>query len=397
MSDFWLISVPLDKTSLTNIEKLKRSIIKTNQASCCKFLIPDLKVGILDSLVSVSDDLSGLDTLTESVLKKIGQCMKEVMEFSCDKKLEKSLANGEHMNEKSHVSPVESYFQSLQVDLVAYVTRFQWDKAKFSTSLPLSALTDIIHKEVALVETELKSRSSSYNSLKSNLQNLESKHQGSLQSRCLNNFVRKEDLVVSEYLTTLLVIVNRRSFDQWEKTYESLSDFVVPRSSRRLYEDAEAGIFSVTLFKRAVSQFKAKAQESKFTVREYHVELEEQQLRDLQTLRAQRKEQRGIFVCWLKVNFRQLFVSWIHLKALRVFVESVLRYGLPVNFQALLLQMDKKRSKQMREELASLFVHLDPSAMTTKTEVSCDLPGLCLQEYFSYISVHINTTVLELR
>uniref|UniRef100_A0AAV2JDR4 V-type proton ATPase subunit C n=1 Tax=Knipowitschia caucasica TaxID=637954 RepID=A0AAV2JDR4_KNICA len=371
MSDFWLISVPLDKTSLTNIEKLKRSIIKTNQASCCKFLIPDLKVGILDSLVSVSDDLSGLDTLTESVLKKIGQCMKEVMEFSCDKKLEKSLANGEHMNEKSHVSPVESYFQSLQVDLVAYVTRFQWDKAKFSTSLPLSALTDIIHKEVALVETELKSRSSSYNSLKSNLQNLESKHQGSLQSRCLNNFVRKEDLVVSEYLTTLLVIVNRR-----------------------LYEDAEAGIFSVTLFKRAVSQFKAKAQESKFTVREYHVELEEQQLRDLQTLRAQRKEQRGIFVCWLKVNFRQLFVSWIHLKALRVFVESVLRYGLPVNFQALLLQMDKKRSKQMREELASLFVHLDPSAMTTKTEVHT-LPSAVTAKTEAHTHTSVVTTKTE--
>ena len=29
---------------------------------------------------------------------------------------------------------------------------------------------------------------------------------------------------------------------------------------------------------------------------------------------------------WLKVNFSQAFSSWIHLKALRVFVESVLRY-----------------------------------------------------------------------
>lgn len=33
----------------------------------------------------------------------------------------------------------------------------------------------------------------------------------------------------------------------------------------------------------------------------------------------------GIFVCWLKVNFSEVFVAWIHLKALRVFVESVLR------------------------------------------------------------------------
>lgn len=34
------------------------------------------------------------------------------------------------------------------------------------------------------------------------------------------------------------------------------------------------------------------------------------------------------FVHWLKINFRELFVAWIHLKALRVFVESALRYVL---------------------------------------------------------------------
>lgn len=45
MTDLWLISVPLDKTSLTSVEKLKHTIAKTGLASCCKFSIPDLKVG----------------------------------------------------------------------------------------------------------------------------------------------------------------------------------------------------------------------------------------------------------------------------------------------------------------------------------------------------------------
>lgn len=44
MTDLWLISVPLDKTSLTSVEKLKHTIAKTNLACCCKFSIPDLKV-----------------------------------------------------------------------------------------------------------------------------------------------------------------------------------------------------------------------------------------------------------------------------------------------------------------------------------------------------------------
>lgn len=33
----------------------------------------------------------------------------------------------------------------------------------------------------------------------------------------------------------------------------------------------------------------------------------------------------GPLVRWLKVNFSEAFIAWIHIKALRVFVESVLR------------------------------------------------------------------------
>lgn len=44
MTDLWLISVPLDKTSITSVEKLRQTIDKTNLASSFMFSIPDLKV-----------------------------------------------------------------------------------------------------------------------------------------------------------------------------------------------------------------------------------------------------------------------------------------------------------------------------------------------------------------
>uniref|UniRef100_A0A3Q2WV55 V-type proton ATPase subunit C n=1 Tax=Haplochromis burtoni TaxID=8153 RepID=A0A3Q2WV55_HAPBU len=345
MTDFWLISVPLDKTSLTSVEKLKRTIAKTNLASsCCKFSIPDLKVRI--------------------VIKKTCQCMKEVLESS-DKVLENALANG--------------------VDLMNFMIKFQWDKAKYPTSLTLSSLAEIINKEVSQVEAELKSRSAAYNSVKASLQNLEHKLDGNLQTCSLNDVVRKEDLVVSEYLTTLLVVVARGSYSQWERSYESLSKFVVPRSKNTQYSQ----ICVVCLNYQSVA-----SGPHRFFVRDYSFDLEEQKQREIMQLSFHKKEQYGIFVRWLKVNFSEVFVAWIHLKALRVFVESVLRYGLPVNYQALLLQTDRKHSKKLKEELASLFVHLDPTASIT--DVSCDIPGLCQQEYFSYICFHISTNVLDI-
>ncbi|XP_049596111.1 V-type proton ATPase subunit C 1-B isoform X2 [Syngnathus scovelli] len=394
MRDLWLISVPLDKTSVKSVEKLQHIIGKTNHASCYKFTIPDLKVGILDSLLSVSDELYTLDALTESVLNKTCQCMREMMEQ--DEVMANVLADGgQNTKPRDLQSPFKDYMKSLRVGILNYVTNFHWDKAKYPTSLPLSSLVNIINKEVSQVETELKSRAAVYNSVNASLQCLEPTSGGSLQTCSLNGMVRREDLVVSEYLTSLLAVVSRGDYVNWEQKYESLSEFVVPRSSRKLYEDGEWGIFSVTLFKRDVYEFKAKAQESKFTVREYCFDLEEKQQREWKELRVHGKQQYGVFVHWLKVNFSQVFMAWIHLKAARVFVESVLRYGLPVNYQALLLQSDRKCSEKLRQELASLFLHLDPTANVSETDVTCDIPGLFQQEYFSYICFYVNTNMLD--
>ena len=47
--------------------------------------------------------------------------------------------------------------------------------------------------------------------------------------------------------------------------------------------------------------------------------------------------------------FSEIFIAWTHLKALRTFVESVLRYALPTNFQCILvLVMNTKKTKKKK-------------------------------------------------
>ncbi|XP_042598816.1 V-type proton ATPase subunit C 1-A [Cyprinus carpio] len=350
MTEFWLISVPLDKVSCQSLEKLKRVSAKTVLATSSRFHIPDFWVGTLDVLLGVSDDLSRLDSYTEGVMRQTSQCLGEVMEEFSGKLLESMLAN--------------------RVDLATYVTSFQWDRAKYPTAQPLKTLADIISKQVSQVDIELKSRRAAYSHVKASIQSFERKTEGSLQTCALTNIVKKEDLVLnSEYLTTLLVVVPRMAYALWEKTYESMSKFVVPRSSRlELVEDADAGIFTVTLFKNVIAEFKTNAKKHKFTVREYNLDEAEKQKQEIGRLAVDKKELYRTFVCWLKVNFIETFVAWIHIKVLRTFVESVLRYGLPVSFQAILLQ-PTKNSKQLRQQLNSLFRHLDPAVATGKPDV----------------------------
>ncbi|NXP07443.1 VATC2 ATPase, partial [Thinocorus orbignyianus] len=425
MSEFWLISAPGDKTNLQAWERMNTVTSKSNLSSNSKFHIPDLKVGTLDALVGLSDELGKLDSFAESVIKKIAQYIGEVMEDSKDKVQENLLANG--------------------VDLISYLTRFEWDMAKYPIKQPLKNISEALAKQVTQIETDLKTRSAAYNNIKGNLQSLEKKTVGNLLTRTLADIVHKEDFVLnSEYLITLLVVVPKSSYVQWQKTYESLSDMVVPRSTKMIAEDAEGGLFTVTLFRKVMDDFKAKARENRFMVREFYfdekeLKCEKEELMKLASDKKQqyflasreplagclriisaardglsgvrhgaaaRREGLTVLLClfsqgpllrWLKVNFSEAFVAWIHVKALRVFVESVLRYGLPVNFQAMLLQPNRKSVKRLREVLNVVFKHLDEVAAASIMDPGMDIPGLQLsnQEYYPYVYFKIDLSLLD--
>lgn len=58
---------------------------------------------------------------------------------------------------------------------MTYLTRFQWDMAKYPIKQSLRSIADIISKQVGQIETDLKGKSTAYNNLKGNLQSLEKK------------------------------------------------------------------------------------------------------------------------------------------------------------------------------------------------------------------------------
>ncbi|XP_035129126.3 V-type proton ATPase subunit C 2 isoform X2 [Callithrix jacchus] len=398
MSEFWLISAPGDRENLQALERMNTVTSKSHLSYNTKFAIPDFKVGTLDSLVGLSDELGKLDTFAESLIRRMAQSVVEVMEDSKGKAQEHLLANG--------------------VDLTTFVTHFEWDMAKYPAKQPLVSVVDTIAKQLAQIETDLKSRTAAYNTLKTNLENLEKKsmslgqlsfcekrkwyiverklettdegltliealavgclascQKGNLFTRTLSDIVNKEDFVLdSEYLVTLLVIVPKPNYSQWQKTYESLSDMVVPRSTKLITEDKEGGLFTVTLFRKVIEDFKSKARENKFTVREFYYDEKEikREREEMARLLSDKKQQyqtscvalkkgsstfpdhkvkvtplgnpdrpaagqsdreresegegEGPLLRWLKVNFSEAFIAWIHIKALRVFVESVLRH-----------------------------------------------------------------------
>lgn len=115
---------------------------------------------------------------------------------------------------------------------------------------------------------------------------------------------------------------------EWDAKYPTFADFVVPGSARKITEDQEHALYTVTLFKKVIEEYRNNCRENKFIVRDF--------VYDENTLKAGKNErdklvqekqrQYAPLVRWLKINFGEIFSAYVHIKALRVFVESVLRY-----------------------------------------------------------------------
>jgi V-type H+-transporting ATPase subunit C len=109
MSEYWLISAPGDKTCQQTWETLNNVTSKQNSLSInYKFHIPDLKVGTLDQLVGLSDDLGKLDSFVDQVTHKVASYLGEVLEDQRDKLQENLMANnGMYLSRMVFFQPIE--------------------------------------------------------------------------------------------------------------------------------------------------------------------------------------------------------------------------------------------------------------------------------------------------
>jgi len=104
-SEYWLISAPGEKTCQQTWDRLNQATSKQQLSNNWKYHIPDLKVGTLDQLVGLSDDLGKLDIYVEQITRKVANYLGDVLEDQRDKLAENLLAAG--------------------VDLATYITQFR--------------------------------------------------------------------------------------------------------------------------------------------------------------------------------------------------------------------------------------------------------------------------------
>lgn len=307
--------------------------VGVEQSSISQFATPVFKIGTLDNLVQQSDELARLDGQLQGAVSKAAEIIASVYDAAS------SGATG-----RAQVA------QAKRIDGRApeeYLAHFQWNTSKYRVDKSIAELVDLISKEAFSLDSDLRASFQSYSQAKSNLSAVDRKQSGNLSVRSLHDVVTRDHFVLdSEYLQSVLIAVPNPSTKEFLANYESLTPMVVPRSAVEVAKDNEFTLYSVTLFRKYASEYMAKAREHKWTPREFQYSdtLVADIRKEQESASATERRQWAEVANLSRAAYADIVKAWAHIKALRVYVESVLRYGLPPNFITALFEVPPARS-----------------------------------------------------
>jgi len=344
-TQYILVSLPLrifDDDPLTSLA----TTVGRDNGETLPFSVPSFKIGTLDALVQHADDLAKLNAACEAAVAKVADSIKGILDGDEDKTAQQKMVNDK---------PTDHYLRT-----------FQWNKVRYRADRPLGELIDNLQKELQNIDNDVKAKFNQHSGIKTTLATLQRKQTGNLATKSLTPIVNPSLLVQdSEYLETHLIVVPTNARKDFIRGYETLAPMVVPRSSVQVAQDDEFTLFAVTTFKKTSAEFLQKCREQKWTPRQYkYVEGgKEEEQRELDRVVREEKKVWGEALRLGRTGWSETVMILAHVMTLRVYVETVLRYGLPLEFVCALIKTTSKQAKKVKTALDSAYSYLGGNAL----------------------------------
>lgn len=376
---YWMVSLPSGSTE----EEMARTWGQLHQMTEIdnkysrnqRLHIPKLRVGTLDTLMTLSDELGKTSAQMEGIVSKL---RRQIMEIR-----------------RGDGSDSGGGSQQLSVDgrsVEDYLFGFRWEEEKYPLNRPLKDNTEKIQETIGKLEDDLKVRLGEYTQIKGIISAATRKTTGSLAVRDLSGIVKPEHIFVSDYMTTVLVVISKFGVKDFMSNYEKMSEFVLPRSARVIDEDNEYALVSVIMFKKKVDNFRHTARSKGYQVRDFALNVEEQarQGEELEKVKEDLDVKKHQLEEWCQTAYGEAFSCWIHTCVIRLFVESILRYGLPPSFVAGMMLPEEKKVKKLKGVLESTFGDVTWQAIKDDVNVSGVLGPSGADDSLPYVCYIIN-------
>ncbi|CDF87971.1 BN860_18690g1_1 [Zygosaccharomyces bailii CLIB 213] len=379
-NEFILLSLPKNAAPAvspsSNADSWLQNEMLGGKSFVSDFRIPEFKIGSLDSLIVESEELAKNDNQIGSSIGKIVEILSGLNEAGTN---------------TYKTVPINN------VPVPEYLENFQWNSRKFRLDKSIEELMQLIANESSQLDADVRATNANYSAAKTNLAAAERKKTGDLSVRSLHDIVKPEDFILnSEYLTTVLVAVPKSLKSSFEKSYETLAKNVVPGSAGIIAEDSEYILYNVHLFKKNVQEFTSAAREKKFIPREfeYSEELIDKLKKEHDSSANLEQSLRVQLVRLAKAAYSDCFINWFHIKALRIYVESVLRYGLPPYFNTKIIAVPPKNLTKCKTELTEAFGYLSGNAFAKNKQGKIVKEDASLHQYAALVDTDYEPFVI---
>lgn len=268
-------------------------------------------------------------------------------------------------------------------------------------------------KTATSVDGLLRQKAADWLSVNRAIQAAKSVNTGSVLMRDLHGLLKEEHVVDTENLCTLLVVVPKSLNREWYDWYEKMevddlknmmgesgayaARVAMPKSSVVICEDQDNLLVTVVVLRRFVDAVKGKLRERKFQPRDYTLEKDsgESKEKSLVKLLEQRKNAKIELIKMCKAWFSELFTCWTHLKVVRVWVESVVRFSLPAEYDVMLIRPTESKFKErIRQVLQTLFKDLVAEGVLDVGGIQDNavpgIPAFVGEDLYPYVFSEIN-------
>lgn len=139
-----------------------------------------------------------------------------------------------------------------------------------------------------------------------------------------------------------------------------------------------------------VERYKTLCRDQRWSVRPFKYDPHEEERSKLvmaQLVHA-RRDKWEYLMMWCASHYEDTFYAWMHIKAMRTFVESVLRYGLGGDWMAMVIAPNKGYERKLRDALENLYGKDNPGAGKLTGDV--EIAGFSSQEFYPYVYIPVD-------
>jgi len=271
--------------------------------------------------------------------------------------------------------------QRQEKSFVDYLNNWQWDESRYSKTDSISETLQALLPKMAKLDEEARKKTAEFNDSRTQRANM-AKKDGNIVTQDLVDILtpqvvrsmgdENDDFVYSKFLTTVVVVLSKGTEKEFLGSYESLTPQVVPGSAKcftSLTDKEGTSIWRVVLCTAGAptdakthganpaDNFKRACRERRYVARdfEYSADGHKKLVASRQRLEQEVSAQQAMITGIYRDAWSDVMHALVHVKAMRIFVESVLRYGMPPKFSAFVVSPPANKLVPARKALASIL------------------------------------------